>query len=107
MKRPVVVLTDGHSSRCDLEVLKFCHEKDIYQFVSPPDTTGLLQPLDQINSLLHRAYTESKKNLFVGRHINRETFMCMLGELWPTWVGKETVIKSFKRCGVTAETLKD
>ena len=34
VKRTVVVLTDGHSSRFDLEVLKFCHEKDIYIYTS-------------------------------------------------------------------------
>ena len=103
--RPVVVMTDGHSSRFDLEVLRFCDEKQIFQFLSPPDTTGLLQPLDQINSMLHTAYNESKEKICYGEHINRETFMTMLGEIWPTWVGTESVIKCFKRCGVTCDQL--
>ena len=40
IKKPVVMLTDGHASRFDLEVLQFCNEHKIYQFVSPADTTG-------------------------------------------------------------------
>ena len=67
--------------------------------------------------MLHQAYNESKKSLFVRRRINRkifmcmtayklrETCMCMLGDFWPTWAGKEAVIKSFKRCVVTHERL--
>ena len=59
---PVVVMTDGHSSRFDLDLLKFCQEKQIIQFWSPPDTTSLLQPLDQINALIHRFYRLEEEN---------------------------------------------
>ena len=105
IKRPVVVMTDGHFSRFDLEVLRFCHEKQIYQFLSPPDNTGLLMPLDQLNSQLHTACSDNKKKIFVGEHINRETFMTVLGDIWPTWVSKDSIIGSFRRCGVTSEKL--
>ena len=36
VKRPVMVMTDGHSSRFDIDLLKFCDEKQIVQFWSPP-----------------------------------------------------------------------
>ena len=106
VQRPVVVLTDGHSSRYDIEVLRFCKEKQIHQFVSPPDTTGLLQPLDQINSMLHSAYRNSlEENFAPGSHVNRESFMLILAEIWPNWASKESVRKSFKRCGITKASL--
>lgn len=105
VKRPVVVMTDGHSSRFDLEVLRFCQEKEIIQFVSPPDTTGLLQPLDQINAKFHTSYNEATKELFIDDHINRETFMILLSKIWKDWASTETVVKSFKKCGVTATDL--
>ena len=38
--RPVVVMTDGHSSRFDLEVLRFCDGKQIFQFLPQPDTSA-------------------------------------------------------------------
>ena len=105
IERPVVVLTDGHSSRFDLDVLRYCAEKKILQFVSPPDTTGLLQPLDQINAKLHSAYRTAKDGLIASAHINKEAFMNILGEIWPTWASSETVVKCFKRCGITASLL--
>ena len=106
IKRPVVVMTDGHSSRFDLDVLRFCHEKEIYQFVSPPDTTGLLQPLDQINSKLHTTYRDTvEENLLADNHVNRETFMRILAILWPSWASQDTIKKAFKRCGVFKEGL--
>ena len=46
IKRPVVVLTDGHNSKFDPSVLQFCREKEILLFVrssqswpSPPVST--------------------------------------------------------------------
>ena len=105
IQRPVVVLSDGHSSRFDIDVLRFCQEKKINQFLSPPDTTGLLQPLDQINAKLHTSYRECTKSLFQDDHVNRETFMVLLSKIWSTWAPKDTVIKSFKKCGITEDNL--
>ena len=105
IERPVCVLTDGHSSRFDVSLLRFCQEKQILQFVSPPDTTGLLQPLDQINSSLHSAYRNETENLFTDDHINRETFMVLLAKAWPDWAPKKTVVGAFKRCGITETKL--
>ena len=107
VERPVVVLTDGHSSRYDVDVLRFCEEKKIRQFVSPPDTTGLLQPLDQINSMLHSSYRKCLENKFdSGVHLNRESFMLILAEIWPNWASTDSVKNSFKRCGITDTDLQ-
>ena len=105
IERPVVMITDGHSSRMDLEVLKFCQDKQIYQFVSPPDTTGLLQLLDQVNSLLHSCYASSKEQLFTEDRINRETFMTLLSGIWSDWFSKDSIVKAFKRCGIEPDKL--
>ena len=100
--RPVCVMTDGHGSRfSELPLLNFCRDKKIRMFVSPPDTTSLLQPLDQIDYVLHTAYRDIKKaQLFMDEHVNREGFMLMLARIWPEWARKEAVRKAFKRSGV-------
>ena len=105
--RPVCVMTDGHGSRfSELPLLNFCKDKQIWMFVSPPDTTSVLQPLDQINSVLHTAYRDIKKEqLFIDEHVNREGFMMMLARIWPDWARKDTVRKAFKRCGVSDTAL--
>ena len=47
MEYPVVLLTNGHSSRFDFKVLQFLRKKQINLFVSPPDTIGVVQLLDK------------------------------------------------------------
>jgi len=37
--RPVVLLSDGHSSRFNYDVLQFLQSKNIRMFLTPPDTT--------------------------------------------------------------------
>ena len=36
----IVILSDGHTSRFDYEVLKFLKEKSMHLFLGPPDTTS-------------------------------------------------------------------
>ena len=104
--KPVVLLSDGHSSRFDFEVLSFLREKLIWLFLSPPDTTGLLQLLDQINQMLHRCYKECKDNMFSPMNsIKREGFMQILSELWGQWASKEAIVNAGKKVGVTPEKL--
>ena len=60
-KKPVVLLSDGHSSRLDFDVLTYLREQQIYLFISPPDTAGGTQLLDQINHALHDNYRQQTK----------------------------------------------
>ena len=101
--RPVVLLSDGHSSRFSFEGLSFLKTKEIYLFLSPPDTTGLLQLLDQLNKGLHLAYKNEKDKLFSQfQTVNREAFMVILGNVWESWTTKSAIVKAAKRVGVTS-----
>ena len=65
VQKPVVVLTDGHSSRYDADVMQFCRKEDIHQFMGLPDTTELTQLLDQVFANLQACYSNEKKFLMV------------------------------------------
>ena len=104
IQRPVIMMCDGHSSRFDLEVLRFCQEKQIRLFLTPPDTTSVTQLLDQINNALHSSYRKEKSSCFQpDETINKEGFMIILSSIWATWADKESIIKAAKRVGITAE----
>ena len=62
IKKPVVILSDGHSSRFVADTFHFLRNNDIRLFVSPPDTTSVTQLLDQVNKALHESYKNKKKN---------------------------------------------
>jgi len=106
IKRPIVVLADGHGSRFDEKVMSFCQEKGLRQFILPPDTSGVTQKHDQINDRLHIKYEESKaKDFSCYAHLNREDFMTLLSEIWNQWALPVAIQKAGKKVGITASGL--
>ena len=103
--RPISMLTDGYSSRFDLGVLRFNKEKQMTSHVFPPDTTSVTQILDQLNAALHSRYSAECEKFFRDNHINREVFMEVLSEVWQTWTTPESIIKAWKRCGISTTGL--
>eukprot|EP00966_Prymnesium_polylepis_P181959 4215039-Prymnesium_polylepis.1 len=51
--KPVVWTTDGHASRFNIQVLRWCRENEWLMYVYPPHTTGIHQWLDQIFKTWH------------------------------------------------------
>ena len=62
-KRPVVLI-DGDGSRLIYEVLMFLRNRLIWLFISPPDTTGMTQLLNQLNKIIYQQYAITKKEMF-------------------------------------------
>ena len=74
--------------------------------VSPPDTTGVTQLLDQLNKNIHHEYRKEKDEMFTeGNSLNKEAFMLILANIWDKWATKPTLLKAAKRVGVTNEAL--
>ena len=100
-KLPVISLTDGHSTRFDPEVLRFCRKSEINQFLGPPNTTSSTQVLDQLFALLHAAYNDQRDLLF-DEGVNRERFMLILADIWNEWATPERIQNAAKRCGISS-----
>ncbi|XP_047131973.1 uncharacterized protein LOC124811011 [Hydra vulgaris] len=106
VKRPIILLSDGHSSRLDFDVLSFLELKKIRLFVTPPDTTGVTQLLEQVNKNILSEYRKQKDFMFSAIcSLNKEAFMLVLANIWDKWATKETIIKSVRRVGVTENSL--
>ena len=107
IERPVVLLADGHSSRFDFKVLQFLRENKINVFVSPPDTTGVTQLLDQApNSQLHQNYNSTRDKLFTPfQKINQDGFMNIFGTMWDDWASSDNIIAAAKRVGIGKDGL--
>ena len=87
--------------------LKFLREHKICLFISPPDTTGVTQLLDQYpNQILHKEYESKRDELFPGfQTINREGFMIILGEIWGKCATEEMTLNVAKRVGISKDGL--
>ena len=98
--------SDGRSSRFSHSSLTYLFSKSLEVFLGKPDTTGLTQLLDQINQCLHSHYQKTKRELFTrGMTIDREGFMSILGEIWPSWTTAEGIQKAAKVVGVSIDGL--
>ena len=105
-QRPVILLSDGNSSRLNHEVLSFLLAKEIQLFVTPPDTTGVTQLLDQLNKNIHQEYEKEKVSMFTDFNtLNREAFMLILANMWSKWASKETLVNTARKVGVTSKQL--
>ena len=102
-KRPIVILTDGHSSRFNPEVMKYCRKKQLNQFLSPPDTTGLTQLIDQKFAMLHAAYTDTRNEMIFDETISRKFFMEILAQIWNDWATTERIKNAARRVGITKD----
>ena len=84
-------------------MLQFLKEKQMNLFITPPDTTGVTQLLDQINQSLHTSYREHKNILFFPEcTINHEGFMNILDKIWTEWKTADAIVRAAKRVGVSA-----
>ena len=104
-KKTVVVLTDGHSSRFNVDVLRTCRDEKLRQYLGPPDSTHATQLLDQINAALHHSYHSSSKVLFKNEAVDRHGFLDILASIWSKRVTKESIVKAGKRVGISEEGL--
>ena len=110
--RPVVVISDGHSSRSDADVLQFLYDYLMRLFLLPPDSTSTTQKHDQINHYIHKEYQQAKEELFTPfSTINHEGFMTILSKAWVNmtilskawvnWIVKEDLVAAAKRMEIS------
>ena len=105
VERPILMVTDGHSSRFHHPSLTFLFGKKLEMFLGRPDTTGLTQ-LDQINQSLHSHYRKTKREIFSNdMTIDKEGFMAILGEIWGSWTTPESIQKAAKHVGLSIDGL--
>ena len=82
IQRPVIMLSDGHGSQLNHVVLSFLLSKQIQLFLTPLDTTGVTQLLDQLNKNIHQKYGKMKGSIFTDLNaLNREAFMLILANI--------------------------
>jgi hypothetical protein len=102
--KPVVWTTDGHSSRLNSDVLRWCRENGWIMYISPPHTTGIHQALDQIFKSWHDTFNGIVARWceeHTGSEVNKRIFTDMFAEAWTKWTGPEKIIAAFRRVGLS------
>jgi hypothetical protein len=77
-------------------------------YLSPPHTTGIHQPLDQIFKSWHTTFNKIVARWcqeHVGKELARSTFAALFSEAWPKWTTPENILAAFRHCGISASGL--
>ena len=106
IRKPVVWTTDGHSSRLNTDVLRWCRENEWIMYISPPHTTGIHQALDQIFKSWHDTFNGIVKRWCdenTGRELNKRIFTDIFAEAWGGWAAAEKIVAAFRRVGLSVK----
>ena len=99
VKNLLVMLTDGHASRFNIDLMRFCRDK------RPPDSAHVIQLLDLIHSALHHTHRSGSEKVFNDNEkIERDGFLDILA-VWNRFATKESIIKAAKRVGIREQGL--
>ena len=67
---PILLLTDGHKSHINIDVIDLCRSNDVIFFCLPPNTIHALQPLDvAVFKSLKDVFSKRQSELFLSRKI--------------------------------------
>ena len=104
MRRPVVLLVDGHKTHIDLEVSKFCRDQRIYLYCLPPHTLHITQPLDVgFYGPLKTAWGKACEKYKVanpGIPLTKYTFAWVFKDAWMDGVKVTTLVNAFRHSGI-------
>lgn len=106
--KPVVWTTDGHASRLNSDVLRWCRENEWIMYLYPPHTTGIHQWLDQIFNMWHKTFNGCVKawcDANPGGEIDKSKFTDLFSEAWPKWTKPAAIVAAAGRCGVSVSGL--
>ena len=106
--KPVLWMTDGHASRLSLTVLQWCRDNQWIMLLSPPHTTGIHQPLDQIFKNWHKTFNDTVKRWCddnTGKEVDKAMFAKLFAQAWPLWTRPDSIVGAFRHCGVSIDGL--
>ena len=101
--RPLLLL-DGHKSHYNPAFLRMAAEEGIIAFCLPPNTTHMLQPLDNGVFSSLKAHWRNECQYFysknLGKVTNRRNFMAVFAKAWVKGMAMTNVVSCFKSVGV-------
>lgn len=103
-ERPIMLLTDGHKTHINTDVIDLCRENNITLFCLPPHTTHALQPLDvAVFKSLKDSYAKSVRALSFTKKdfiVSKREFARVIKQPLDQAFSISNVKSGFAKCGV-------
>ncbi|XP_045501117.1 uncharacterized protein LOC123698513 [Colias croceus] len=106
IKKPVLLLVDGHKSHMSLALSSVCEELGIILYALPPNTTHMLQPADVSVFAPLKAQWKSHVRKFLAKPENlnnavtKTNFCLLFKDIIENPQMKTNIINGFRRCGL-------
>ncbi|XP_071055155.1 inner centromere protein A-like [Onthophagus taurus] len=106
IKKPVLLLVDGHKSHMSLILNKMCEQMEITLYALPPNTTHILQPADVSVFAPVKTYWKSTVREFLSKPENfnsavtKTSFCKLLSDALKHPNIPNNIKNGFKRCGL-------
>ncbi|CAF4830706.1 unnamed protein product [Pieris macdunnoughi] len=104
IKKPILLLIDGHSSHLTLEVSQYCAENQILAYALFPNSTHISQPADvSVFKCLKSGWKNTVcefKDRTGNRQITRAGFAPLLAKVFKDKVTPDVVANGFRKCGI-------
>ena len=110
IKKPALLLVDGHTSHINLDTSDICNAHDIILYCLPPHATLILQPLDVsvFKGLKSRwfAAVRNFQSLHVGEFVSKSKFAGVFSQAWDVPALAANTIRGFQKCRIFPFTKK-
>lgn len=106
IKKPVLLLVDGHKSHMSLMLSSICEELGIILYALPPNTTHMLQPADVSVFAPLKAQWKSHVRKFLAKPENmnktvtKTNFCYLFKDIFDNPQMKINIVNGFRRCGL-------
>ncbi|XP_045492332.1 tigger transposable element-derived protein 1-like [Colias croceus] len=106
IKKPVLLLVDGHKSHMSLALSTMCEKLQIILYALPPNTTHILQPADVSVFAPVKTYWKSTVRKFLSKPENfnsavtKTNFCTLLNDVLKHPNMSDNIKNGFKRCGL-------
>ena len=104
LKRPLLLLLDGHSSHFEPQTIEYAREHGVVIFCLPPYTTHECQPLDTSFFRSLKSHWQDSCHKFYqanpSKVITKLNFCSVFKPAWLNAATPANLVNGFKKCGI-------
>ena len=100
VKKPLLLLVDGHISHQSVQASKLCDENNIVLYCLPPHSSHMLQPLDvEVFKTMKSEWKKAVKRQNETEIVTKRTF-AKTKDAYETTIARPLADKAFRACGL-------
>ena len=101
VKKPLLLLLDGHVSHQSIQTSALCHENGIHLYCLPPHSSHIVQPIDVgVFKTMKAEWKKAVKRQNETEIVTKRTFAITFKDAYETTIARPLAEKAFRACGL-------